>query len=204
MAQLVVGAFVTLDGVMQGPGGPDEDRDGGFEHGGWNVTYWDDAMSGAIVEQSAKGDAILLGRKTYDIWAAHWPNVSGDPISDRLNSIPKYVTSRTMDTAEWKNTTVLKGEAAQTVARLKAELDGRIMVNGSGELLQTLIEHDLIDEYYVWTFPLLLGTGKRLFGSGTVPAALKLTETTTSTTGVTISTYVRSGDIAYGSFQLEQ
>ena len=204
MRKLVVGTFLTVDGVMQAPGGPDEDREGGFEHGGWSVNYWDDVMGQIITESTLQGDALLLGRKTYEIFAAHWPNVSGDdPIAAKLNSMPKYVASRTLDEVTWNNATMLRGDVAGAVAELKKQPGGAIQVTGSGDLIQTLMEHDLVDEYQLWVFPVVIGEGKRLFARGAMPAALKLVDTKTSSTGVAIQTYVRAGAIPYGSFEVD-
>jgi dihydrofolate reductase len=205
MRKLVVGTFVTVDGVMQAPGGPDEDREGGFEHGGWSVNYWDEPMGQAITEQTLRGGALLLGRKTYDIFAAHWPRVSDeDPVAAKLNSMPKYVASRTLRDVDWNNSTLIKGDVAEAVARLKQEPGGDIQVTGSGDLIQTLLKDDLVDELVLWVFPLVLGTGKRLFGSGTLPANLKLTNTRTFDTGVTVHTYERAGDVQYGTFAVDE
>jgi dihydrofolate reductase len=205
MSKLVVGTFLSLDGVMQGPGGPDEDREGGFEHGGWSAGYWDDVMGPIIDEWTNQADGLLLGRKTYEIFAAHWPRVSGedDPMAAKLNSVPKYVVSRTLETVEWNNSTLLQGDIAEEVGKLKDQPGTEIQVTGSGQLIQTLIKHDLVDEYRLWIFPVLLGSGKRLFADGTIPVGLKLTDTKISTTGVAIHSYERAGEIAYGSFALE-
>jgi dihydrofolate reductase len=205
MRKVVVGTFLTVDGVMQAPGGPEEDREGGFEHGGWSFIYWDDDMGKLIVEWTLRAGALLLGRKTYEIFAAYWPNVGeDDPVAAKLNSVPKYVASRTLDEVSWNNSTLLKGDVAQAVAELKNEDGGEIQVTGSGELIQTLMEHDLVDEYRLWVFPVTVGDGKRLFARGTIPGALTLTDTKTSSTGVTIQTYERAGELQTGSFALEQ
>jgi len=204
MRKLVVGTFVTVDGVMQAPGGPDEDREGGFAHGGWSVNYWDDVMGQIITESTLQGDALLLGRKTYEIFAAHWPNVTGDdPIAAKLNGMPKYVASRTLEKVTWNNSTLIEGDVAEAVAELKKQPGGAIQVTGSGDLIQTLMEHDLVDEYQLWVFPVVLGEGKRLFAGGAVPAALKLADTKISSTGVTIQTYQRAGAIQFGSFEVD-
>ena len=178
MRKLVVGTFLTVDGVMQAPGGPDEDRDGGFEHGGWSVKYWDEMMGKLIVEQTLKTDALLLGRKTYEIFAAHWPRVTdpNDPVATKLNSMRKYVASRTLRKAEWHNSTILPGDAASAVARLKEQAGGEIQVTGSSNLIQTLLKHDLVDEFNLWVFPVTIGSGKRLFGDGTMPGAFRLVD----------------------------
>lgn len=204
MRKLVVGTFVTVDGVMQGPGGPDEDRDGGFEHGGWLVPYFDEGMGQLMGELTNRADGLLLGRKTYEIFAAHWPHMPDeDPIAAKLNSVPKYVASRTLDTVEWNNSTLLGADVAEEVAKLKAGPGGEIQVTGSGDLIQTLMKHDLVDEYRLLVFPVLLGSGKRLFAEGTIPNGLRLVDTTTSTTGVAIQTYERAGKLEYGSYALE-
>jgi len=203
--RLVVGTFLTLDGVMQAPGGPDEDRDGGFEQGGWSVNYWDELMGEVVEGQFADVDALLLGRRTYEIFAAHWPNVDteGDPVGTKLNEMPKYVASRTLDSVEWNNAALLEGDVAAAVADLKRERGDVILVQGSSNLLQTLLSGDLVDEFWLWVFPLVVGEGKRLFGDGTVPAALELTSAETSSTGVQLLRYERAGEIDFGSFALE-
>ena len=207
MGKLVVGTFLTLDGVMQGPGGPEEDTDGGFEHGGWTVPFWgegDEVMGQFMDESMQKADALLLGRKTYEIFAAHWPNVGDDdPMAAKLNSVQKYVASTTLDNAEWRNSTLIKGDVAEEVAKLKDE-KAEIQVPGSQNLIQTLLKHDLIDEYRLLIFPVVLGTGKKLFGDGTIPTNLKLVDTKTSGTGVAINTYEAAGRPEYGSFALEE
>lgn len=201
---LVVGTFLTLDGVMQAPGGPDEDRDGGFEHGGWSVNYWDERMGEIMDGQFAEADALLLGRKTYEIFASHWPNVDAkDPMAAKLNSMPKYVASGTLEEVEWNDSTLLSGDVREAVENLKADRGDVIMVQGSHDLIQTLLTHDLVDEFWLWVFPLVLGGGKRLFGDGTIPAALELTNAETSITGVQMLRYERAGEIDLGSFALD-
>ena len=201
MAKLHVGTFLTMDGVMQAPGGPDEDPDGGFEHGGWSFHYWDEPMGEKITEATLRADALVLGRRTYEIFASYWPNQPEDnPVAAKLNSVPKYVASRTLDEVTWQNSQLLEGDAVEAVARLKDELDGEIQVTGSARLLQDLIKADLVDAYQLWVFPLVLGKGKRLFGEGAIPGAFKLVDQRTSSTGVSIQTYERAGEIEYGSF----
>jgi dihydrofolate reductase len=201
MGKLHVGTFLTLDGVMQAPGGPDEDRDGGFEHGGWSFHYWDEPMGEKITEATLRADALVLGRRTYEIFASYWPNQPEDnPVAAKLNSVPKYVASRSLDEVTWQNSKLLEGDAAEAVAKLKDELDGEIQVTGSANLLQSLIKADLVDAYQLWVFPLVLGKGKRLFGDGAIPGAFKLVDQQTSSTGVSIQTYERAGEIEYGSF----
>ncbi len=204
MGKLAVGTFVTLDGVMQAPGGPDEDRDGGFEHGGWLVPLFDEDLGRISVEQTERAEALLLGRRTYEIFAAHWPRVADGPIAAKLNAMPKYVASRTLEAVDWNNSTLIEGDVAEAVADLKARIDGEIQVIGSGDLIQTLLANDLVDAMTLWVFPVLLGTGKRLFAEGTRPLGLELTGTTTSSTGVAIQTYRRAGALSYGSFALDR
>jgi dihydrofolate reductase len=155
-----VNTFRSLDGVMQGPGGPQEDPTGGVTHGGWNVTFWDDVMGSAIARAFAEPYDLLLGRRTYEIFAAHWPYVTDDPIADALNAMTKYVASRTLQQLSWQNSVLLSGDAGTAVTALE-EQDGRdLMVQGSSDLLQTLLAEDLVDRFSVWTFPVLLGRGK--------------------------------------------
>jgi dihydrofolate reductase len=201
MRKLIVTTFMTLDGVMQAPGGPDEDRDGGFEHGGWSVGYWDEMMGRVTEEIHLEPDAVLFGRKSYEILAGYWPNVGDDDrLAAKLNSVHKYVASRSRGKLEWQNSTLLEGDVAEAVARLKSEDGGPLLVIGSSDLIQTLLRHDLVDTFKVWTFPVVVGEGKRLFGDGAIPAGLELTDIKTSTTGVTIATYDRAGEIKGGTF----
>jgi dihydrofolate reductase len=202
MRKLAVNTFVSLDGVMQAPGGPEEDPTGGFTHGGWSVNYWDDEMMGQMAE--AGPYELLLGRGTYEIFAAHWPYVTDDPIADHLNSTRKHVASTTLDQVEWNNSTLITGDVADYVATLKSQDGPEIQVHGSPGLIQTLLKHDLIDEFRLWIFPVVIGPGKRFFGDGTIPAALKLVDSKVSKTGVTINTYERGGDIGSGSFELDE
>lgn len=206
MAKLVVGTFLSLDGVMQAPGGPDEDREGGFDHGGWSVGYWDDSMGPVMDEQSSQLGSLLLGRKTYEIFAAHWPLVTDeeDQMAALLNSAPKYVASKTLDSVDWNNSTLIKGDVAKEVAKLKGQPGNEIQVHGSGNLIQTLLANDLIDEFRLWIFPVVLGSGKRLFAEGATPSGLKLVDTKTSGTGVAMNRYQKADRIKYGSFALDQ
>ena len=203
MRKLKVSTFVTLDGVMQAPGGPDEDRSSGFTHGGWSAGYWDDQMGQIMSDFIGRPFDLLLGRRTYEIFAAHWPH-STDPGADVLNSARKHVASRTLRSVDWNNSTLIKGDVATYVSELKKQSGPQIQVHGSGDLLQTLLKNDLVDEFHVWTFPVVLGSGKRLFADGAIPAGLKVAEVKTSSTGVVIATYERAGAIKYGSFALEQ
>ena len=204
--KLILTTFLSLDGVMQAPGGPDEDRSGDFKHGGWLVPYADPDMGRMIDETFAATDAFLLGRKTYDIFAAHWPRVTdpADPVATALNRLPKYVVSRTLTKAEWHNSTVIRGDVAKQVAELKRRHAREILIQGSSELIQTLLPNDLVDEYRLLVFPVVLGSGKRLFGSGAVPAALTLVDTRATSTGVVVATYRPSGKPTYGSFALDE
>ena len=201
MRILAVNTFMSLDGVMQSPGGPDEDPAGGFELGGWGVNYFDDEMMRQMAESAPY--ELLLGRGTYEIFAAHWPYDEG-PIADQLNGTRKHVASTTLTQLDWNNSTLITGDVADYVRRLKAEDGPEIQVHGSPGLIQTLLEHDLIDQYRLWIFPLALGTGKRFFGDGTIPVALKLVDSKVSTNGVTINTYERAGEINPGSFEFDE
>jgi dihydrofolate reductase len=199
VGELVVNMFMSLDGVIQGPGMPDEDREGGFEQGGWQAPYFDEESGKAITEQMAHLEALLLGRKTYEIFAAYWPRAAADdPIASRLNTARKYVASRTLDTVEWTNSTLIEGDVADAVARIKGE-HGRIDVIGSGDLVQTLLRHDLVDRLNLWIYPVLLGSGKRLFADGTVPTALRLVESAIFPKGAALLAYQRIGKPSYGS-----
>jgi dihydrofolate reductase len=202
--KIVVSTFLSLDGVMQAPGGPEEDPTGGFVHGGWSVNYWDDLMAQVMAEATSKPFAMLLGRKTYEIMAAHWPHASEEDGAGVFNNATKYVVSTTLDRAEWQNSTVIRGDVVGQLRRLKEQDGPEIQVHGSSNLIQTLLKHDLVDVFRLWTFPVLLGSGKRLFADGTIPAGLRLVDSKTSTTGVIIATYERAGGINYGSFALEQ
>jgi dihydrofolate reductase len=203
MRKLIASTFVTLDGVMQAPGGPGEDPSGGFTHEGWSVNYWDDRMGQVMGAFMGKPFDVLLGRKSYEIFAAYWPSVT-DGSGDSLNNAKKYVASRTLKTVDWNNSTLITGDVPDYVAGLKDQTGPEIQVHGSGNLLQTLIKHDLIDEYQLLIFPILLGSGKRLFADGTIPAGLKLVDSQTSSTGVVIARYERAGDVKYGSFAPEE
>jgi dihydrofolate reductase len=204
--RLTLHTFLTLDGVMQAPGGPNEDPDGGFEHGGWSFPYGDQAFGETMAGWFANADAFLLGRKTYEIFSAHWPNVTAadDPIASKLNALPKYVASATLDSVDWHNASLLGGDVVAEVARLKDRPGNELQVHGSGGLAQTLIEHDLIDEYRLLFFPVHLGSGKKLFRDGAKASALRLGRTTTTSTGVIIATYEPAGPAQYGSYELDE
>jgi dihydrofolate reductase len=200
MRKIIACAFVSLDGVMQAPGGPEEDPTGGFTQGGWSFTYWDDAMNGIMGESMSQPFDLLLGRKTYEIFAAHWPDAGENPITDVFNKATKYVASRTLDRLDWVNSRLIQGDVATEVERLKAGDGPDLQVHGSTVLLQTLIAAQLIDDYRLWIFPLVLGRGKRLFERGTAPQALSLVDTRSSSTGVLINTYRPTGAVRPGSF----
>jgi len=204
MAELTITTFLSLDGVMQAPGGPGEDGSGNFTHGGWTVPHFDDDMGRTMVEIFSKADAFLLGRATYDIFAAYWPRVTdpADPIASKLNSLPKYVASRTKSAFTWHNTTHVRDVLKEVVA-LKQRFEREVQVHGSCGLAQTLIENDLVDEYRLLTFPVILGTGKRLFGNGAVPRALRLVRSNTTSLGVIIGIYRPAGSLKTGSFALD-
>ncbi len=213
MRKLIVTTFISLDGVVQGPGGEEEDREGGFERGGWTGQFWNDEPWRYKAEELARTGALLLGRKTYDIFAASWPTLSNadvaalmkdgggdaesldrvaaddDAFADRMNSMPKYVASTTLTKLDWNNSTLLTGDIARAVADLKSQAGKDIVVHGSGGLAQTLMQHNLIDEYRLMIFPIVVGGGKRLFRDGGPPATLKLTDTKTFSTGVAVQTY---------------
>jgi len=208
MRKIVVNTFVTLDGVMQAPGGPEEDPAGGFNWGGWSVNYWDEKMGKVMDEAMAQPFDLLLGRRTYEIFAAHWPFVKNDhpekSAADKLNGARKYVVSKTLAKADWENSRLIKHDAMKEIAMLKEQNGPEIQVHGSSDLIQSLLRDDLVDEFRVWIFPLTVGGGKRLFGKGTVPAGFKLLDSKTSTTGVIIATYARGGNIKTGSFEFER
>jgi len=202
MPKIIVNAFLTLDGVMQAPGGPDEDREGGFLHGGWQAPYADDVMGRLVTEGFADADGFLLGRKTYDIFANYWPQVT-DPdnaiaIASALNARPKHVVSRRLERVGWNNAGLIKGDVVAELRKLREQPGRTLQTWGSTDLLQTLLTNDLIDEYRLFIFPVVLGAGKRLFGSGTVPLALKQVESVTSGKGATYHRFERSGKPQYG------
>jgi len=206
MRKLVVGTFVTLDGVMQTPGGPDEDPEGGFRHGGWLVPYFDEKFGEIMTEWTKRAGAFLLGRKTYEIFAGSWPK-STDPDDENaaaLNTRPKFVASRTLDHLAWNNSHLLKGDVAEEVLKLKAQEGGEVQVHGSGNLIQTLLKHDLVDTLRIWQFPVVLGTGKRLFGEGTIPRSFHLVDTQLNTTGAVLHVYERAGGLKYGEVEVGQ
>src|SRR5918995_3393452 len=206
MGTRTIATFMTLDGVMQAPGGPDEDRDGGFEHGGWSFPYFSEDMGEVISDAFAKAEAILLGRRTYEIFAASWPNFpdKDDPVASRLNNLPKYVVSTTLDKADWQPTTIIKGNIPTEVAQLKDRYAGEIQVHGSAGLAQPLHAHGLIDEYRLFIEPVVLGTGKRPFEPGAEPTALRLVDTKPMRKGAVLAIYEPAGKPTYGEFEMEE
>jgi dihydrofolate reductase len=189
--KLIVSEFLTLDGVMQAPGNPDEDRSGGFDQGGWQLAYFDDTLGSAVMGALAETGGFLLGRKTYEIFAAHWPRQPAeDPLAGTFNDLPKYVVSNTLpEPLAWQNSTLIRGDVAAGIAKLKAGKGKDIQVIGSGELVNTLARHDLVDEYRLMIHPIVMGTGKRLFREPGEPARLRLVDSKASSTGVLIATY---------------
>jgi dihydrofolate reductase len=204
MRRLVAAAFVSLDGVMQAPGGPTEDPTGGFAFGGWTANYWDDGMGEWMSGLFSDPFDLLLGRKTYEIFAAHWPFMpADDPIAGVFNRATKYVATRTSAPLTWANSTALT-DATADVARLKQQSGPTLLTQGSSDLLQTLMAEGLVDEFRLITFPVLLGRGKRLFGGDAKPSALDLKKTAVSTTGVTLGVYEPAGSVQTGSFQMQE
>jgi dihydrofolate reductase len=205
MRQIIAATFLSLDGVMQAPGGPEEDPTGGFAHGGWLVPYWDEAMGEVLGQTFDAPFELLLGRTTYEIFAAHWPHAGeDDPIARAFNATTKHVATTSQGPLSWQNSVALRGDVAAEVAKLKRQDGPTLLLQGSSVLIQTLLEHDLIDEFRLMTFPVVLGRGKRLFGSGAMPAALKLAESKVSSTGVVMSSYRRDGEVRPGSFALAE
>jgi dihydrofolate reductase len=199
MRKLIATTMVSLDGVMQAPGGPLEDPTGGFAFGGWSFNYWCEVSS--MNGLDGKDRELVLGRRTYEIFEAYWPYQPADnPIAQTLNADKKHVASRTLHALHWNNSTLLRGDVVAAVAALKAEPGLDLQIIGSGNLIQTLQAASLIDEYNVWTFPVVLGRGKRLFEAGAKAGALRLVASHTSATGVVMSTYLPAGEIAPGSF----
>jgi dihydrofolate reductase len=205
MRKLIVLSFITLDNVMQAPGGPEEDPTGGFEHGGWLFGYSDDFLLNVMIKQMSNPFDLLLGRRTYEIFAAYWPHVKADkePFAAKLNNAKKYVASKTMTKLDWNNSELINGDVPEGIKRIKEQDGPEIQVHGSSNLVQTLLKHDLVDELWLKIFPVTLGTGKRLFAEGTIPAGFKLLESGISPSGVIITNYERAGAIKVGSLGLE-
>ena len=202
MRKLIVSTFVSLDGVMQAPGGPEEDPSDSFEHGGWSFGYWDDALDQTMGELMGKPFDLVLGRKTYEIFAAFWPQSQEDGAAE-LNAATKHVASTTLSQLDWENSHLIEGDVVAGVRALKEQDGPELQVHGSASLLQTLIGGGVVDEFRVMIFPVLLGRGKRLFGDGTVPEGLELVSSKTSSSGVIIATYRTGAEIKSGSFALD-
>jgi dihydrofolate reductase len=201
MGRIVISENVSLDGVIQDPAG-----DEGFRLGGWVGRVGERGREEAakvLLDEALSTEALLLGRRTYKFFAARWPSRSGD-LADRLNTLPKYVVSSTLEDPDWNNSTVLTGDVVNEVSKLKQELNGAIVVYGSFQLVRTLLEHDLVDEYRLWIFPVVLASGKRFFGDGTIPIALRHVDSRVTKTGVTVNTYARAGAIDTGSFEFDE
>jgi dihydrofolate reductase len=204
MRKLVLLSFLSLDGVMQAPGGPDEDPSGGFSRGGWVAPYFDDDLGNMATKQLDRPFALLLGRMTYEIFAAYWPYADAkNPFTGPFNSAKKYVASRTLTKLDWSNSEMIKGDVAKAVKKLKEQAGPDIHVYGSGDLIQTLLKHDLVDELRLKIFPLTLGKGKRLFAEGAMPAGFDLIESGITPKGVIVADYVRAGDVKTGPIEQE-
>jgi len=194
MRKIIVLTFITLDGVMQGPGGPTEDTSGNFTYGGWLVPYFDDFLGKIMEEQMSRPFDLLLGRKTFEIFASYWPHQESP-----INEATKYVASNTLTTHEWRKSVFLKGNVVEEIKKLKQQDGPDLQVHGSGNLIQTLLKHDLVDEFWLKIFPVTLGMGKRLFDQGTLPASYTLVESQSSPSGVIIATFKRAGEVKTGS-----
>jgi dihydrofolate reductase len=198
MRKIIVLTFLSLDGVMQGPGGPTEDTSGNFTYGGWTVPYFDEFLGNIMGEQMGQPFDLLLGRKTFEMFASYWPqHVEEGP---EINNATKYVASNTLTSHEWEKSVFLSGNVVDEIKKLKAQDGLDLQVHGSAELIQTLLEHDLVDEFWLKIFPVTLGAGKRLFDQGTIPAAFALVDSKTSPSGVIIATLKRAGEVKTGSF----
>jgi dihydrofolate reductase len=201
MREIIVCTFLTLDGVMQAPGGPDEDPENAFAHGGWQKPVDDEEVGAAIADWYEDFDAMLLGRKTYEIFASYWPDADpADPFTDRMNSMRTYVASRTLTSVEWQNSTLLEGDVVDAVRALKASDGGPISVVGSGNLAQTLMRHGLVDEYRLTVHPVIIGTGKRLFADGAIPTALEPVSVSATKGGTVVGVYRSNGRPRYDSY----
>jgi dihydrofolate reductase len=201
MRKINAGVFQSLDGVMQAPGGPTEDPTKNFTMGGWTVNYWDELMGQAMGGAFDAPFDLLLGRKTYEIFAAHWPYMEGDPMGALFNGVNKYVVTASKEKLSWQNSYALNGDVKQAIQKLKETTGPDLLIQGSTELYPVLFNSSLIDQLFVMTFPVVLGHGKRLFASGLQPFAMKLIAHKVSTTGVCIATYVPAGEVSIGSFQ---
>lgn len=199
MRRIIVLSFITLDGVMQAPGGPEEDTSGNFKYGGWTVPYFDAFLAQEMGKQMGHPFDLLLGRKTYEIFASYWPKQDGSPATS-LNQATKYVASTTLEKPSWDKTIVLKNDVVNEIKKLKKEDGQELQVHGSGNFIQTLLRNDLVDEFWLKIYPLTLGKGKRLFDGGTIPAAFTLQESKTTPAGIIIANFRRAGKVKTGSF----
>jgi dihydrofolate reductase len=199
MKKLIASIFVSLDGVMQAPGGPQEDPTGGFRWGGWAATHWDDVMNTTMEKIRSAPYDLLLGRRTYEIFAANWPYQKDDPTTELFNRIHKYVVATSLVDLSWQHSSLITGDVVAELRKLKSEPGPDLFVDGSGKLLQTLLTYDLVDQLHIWTFPLVLGSGKRLFEHGVPAKAWRLTGSEVSKTGVLIGSYEPGGEVKTGS-----
>lgn len=199
MRQIVINEFMTLDGIIQAPGGPDEDRSGNFKYGGWSANYWDDQMNEAMADFTGKEYELLLGRKTYEIFAAHWPYHTEDEIGVGLNKAKKYVVSNTLDKLDWNNSHLVKGDVVKELIKLKQQDGPEIQLYGSANLVQTLLKNNLVDAIHLFIFPLVIGQGKRLFEEGIVPSQFQVSDSRVSSTGTVIAKYKPMGRINTGT-----
>jgi dihydrofolate reductase len=204
--RLTVTSYLTLDGVMQSNGKPEPELNDGFEQGGWQVPYFDEDAARLAAHWIAAADAFLLGRRTYELFAEHWSRVTdpNDPFATRLNGLPKHVVSTTLDRVGWNNSMLLHGDVSEEVATLKRQPGNELQVHGSGALVRTLMQYDLVDEYRLFIHPVVLGNGKRLFAEGTTPTALRLIDTKTTSRGVVVQVYQSAGKPKYGSVALKR
>ena len=200
MRKLIVLSFITLDGVMQAPGGPEEDPSGGFKYGGWSVPYFDEFLGQVMTDQMGKSFDLLLGRKTFEIFASYWPQHEEEGAG--INNATKYVASNTLRTHEWNKSVFLKGNVVDEIKKLKRQDGPDLQVHGSGNLIQTLLKHDLVYEFWLKIYPVILGSGRRLFAEGTIPAAFKLSSGKVLPGGVIIVNYERAGEVKTGSFAM--
>jgi dihydrofolate reductase len=202
--QLTVTTFLSVDGVYQGPGGPDEDRSGGFDRGGWLVPHFDEATGEFMNSIFQNVDAFLLGRRTYEIFAASWPKATdpNDPVATKLNTLPKHVASTTLTDLEWANSRVIEGDMADAVRDLKERKGGELQVHGSGQLVRFLLEHDLVDRLNLLVFPVIVGAGRRLFSASGMATGLALDESRTTPSGVTVSVYRPTGRPEFGEVEV--
>jgi dihydrofolate reductase len=199
MRKLIVLSFITLDGVMQAPGGPEEDPSGNFKFGGWTVGYFDDVVGSVMGEQMGHPFDLLLGRRTYDIFASYWPKAD-DETARAINKAKKYVVSSRPVSQDWEGTIPISGDVVEKIKKIKADSGPELQVHGSGNLIQTLLKHDLVDELWLKTFPVVLGTGKRLFADGALPTGWQLLKSQVAPSGVVVASYARAGDVKVGSF----